>query len=67
MLRRVTHALARTDTADRLRGLALRIVGLSALVQAGFTVSDTLGWTAVGAAVFVLEWSLEDDDEIPTT
>lgn len=62
MLRRVTHAIANADTTDRLRGLALRVVGLGAAVQAGFTVSSTVGWVAVAGAALVLEWSLEDEE-----
>lgn len=63
MLRRVTHALNRSGTADQLRGLALRVVGIAAAVQAGFSISSAAGWGTLALGAFVLEWSLEDDED----
>lgn len=62
-VRRVTHALARTDTADRLRSILLPIVAVAAFVQAGFTVNPTAGWATVGVGVLAIDWLLGDDDE----
>lgn len=68
--RRVTHALASNDLADRIRSIALVLIAMAAFVQAGFTVNRTVGWAVLGAGLLVVDWLLgddEDDDRPPSS
>jgi hypothetical protein len=50
-----------TPTAKkRIRGVALQVGGLASMVLSVFLLAGVWGFLALGAALLLLDWSLDD-------